>query len=83
MEKKGNKKKKPVAKAIMFGALSLTLYMLLFVYESSINSNFARGGLFALLPIGAAFMFSFVHGSFTGSFWSVLGVEASKKKEVR
>jgi hypothetical protein len=26
-------------------------------------------------------MFSFIHGSFTGNFWTVLGVEASKKKK--
>ncbi|HMK55107.1 MAG TPA: hypothetical protein VK448_00540 [Dissulfurispiraceae bacterium] len=79
METKGSKKRKPAVKAAIFGALSLALYLLLFVYEDTINNNFARGGLFAFLPIAAAFLFSFVHGSFTGSFWSVLGVEASKK----
>ncbi|HMK61900.1 MAG TPA: hypothetical protein VK452_12275 [Dissulfurispiraceae bacterium] len=74
-----NKKKKPIVKAVLFGALSITLYLLLFVYEDVVNLNFSKGGLFALLPIAAAFLVSFVHGSFTGSFWSVLGIEASKK----
>jgi len=80
MGTKGNKNAKPVGKAVFFGALSAALYMLLFVYEEPILTNFARGGFFAFLPILVAFVISYVHGSFTGSFWSVLGVEASKKR---
>jgi hypothetical protein len=83
METKGNKKRKPIGNAIVFGVLSITIYALLFVYEAPIIDNFAKGGLFAFLPIAMAFLVSYVHGSFTGSFWSLLGVEASKKKEVR
>jgi hypothetical protein len=31
-----------------------------------------------------AFVFSYFHGSFTGNFWTVLGIEAArKKKEVK
>ena len=36
-------------------------------------------GMYAALPVLTAFLFSFVHGAFTGSFWSALGIEASKK----
>jgi hypothetical protein len=46
-----------------------------------VNSTFAKGGLYALLPIITAFVFSYFHGTFTGHFWTVLGVEASKKKK--
>lgn len=83
METKGNKKRKPIGKAVIFGMLSIAIYALLFVYEAPVIDYFARGGVFAFLPIAMAFLVSYVHGSFTGSFWSVLGVEASKKREVR
>jgi len=80
METKDNKKTRPVGKAVIFGVFSIAIYALLFIYEAPIIDNFAKGGFFAFLPIAAAFLISYVHGSFTGSFWSVLGVEASKKR---
>ncbi len=74
-------KKKPWGKAVLFGGLSIALYAALFVYQESIIDFFGRGGAFAFLPVAAAFLFSYIHGSFTGSFWSLVGIEASKKKE--
>jgi len=73
-------RKKALVSAIVMGALSIGLYALLFVKEDLINSTFGKGGAYALLPIATAFLFSFVHGSFTGNFWTVLGVEAAKSK---
>ena len=75
-----NVKKKPYLKALLFGVVSVALYAALLSNQDIINDNFARGGMFAFLPIAAAFLFSFVHGSFTGHFWTLMGVEASKKK---
>jgi F0F1-type ATP synthase assembly protein I len=83
MAKEGVKRKKPIGKMILFGIGSITLYVLLLSKQDFINNNFVRGGIYALLPIATAFIFSFFHGSFTGSFWTVLGVEAKKKKEVK
>lgn len=74
-------KKKPYGKAIVLGIMSLALYAALLLNQDLINKYWALGGLYAFLPIGTAFVFSFVHGSFTGNFWSALGVEASKKKK--
>jgi F0F1-type ATP synthase assembly protein I len=74
-------RKKPVGKLIVMGIISIALYSTLLLKQDLVTSNFAKGGLFALLPIVTAFIFSFVHGSFTGSFWTVLGIEASKKKK--
>lgn len=69
---------------ILFGIISLGLYAGLLAKQSYLNENFARGGMYAFLPIITAFVFSYFHGSFTGHFWTVLGVEASnKKKEVK
>lgn len=74
-------KKKPVGPVIFFGIISIVLYAVLLAEQDLLNTNFAKGGLFAILPIVTAFVFSYFHGNFTGHFWSVLGIEASKKKK--
>jgi hypothetical protein len=75
---------RPYLKTALFGVVSIALYALLLEKQDLINDNFAKGGLYALLPIAMAFVFSFFHGNFTGCFWSSCGVEASKKtKEVK
>ena len=74
-------RKKPVAAMIVMGLISLALYATLLAKQDLVNSTFAKGGLYALLPIVTAFVFSFFHGTFTSHFWTVLGVEASKKKK--
>ena len=73
-------KKKPIGAMTVMGIISVALYATLLLKQDMVNSVFAKGGLYALLPIITAFVFSFFHGSFTGHFWTVLGVEASKKK---
>lgn len=74
-------KKKPVAIMALTGLLSVALYVALLMNQDLLNSNFAKGGLYAFLPIITAFVFSYIHGSFTGHFWTVLGVEAARKKK--
>jgi hypothetical protein len=66
---------------IVTGIISIALYATLLLKQDLINNTFGRGGWYASLPIITAFIFSLVHGSFTGSFWTVLGIEAAKKKE--
>ena len=73
-------RKKPVGKMVVMGIISLALYATLLLRQDQVNSSFAKGGLHAILPIITAFVFSFVHGTFTGHFWTVLGIEAAKKK---
>ena len=74
-------KKKPVAVMIVMGIISVALYATLLLNQDLVNSNFAKGGLYAFLPIITAFVFSYFHGGFTGHFWTVLGIEAAKKKK--
>jgi hypothetical protein len=77
-------RKKPVVAMIGMGIISIALYTTLLLKQDLLNSTFAQGGWYALLPIIMAFVFSYFHGSFTGSFWTVLGIEAArKKKEVK
>lgn len=79
----GKQKKKPVAQMLVMGIISIALYTALLMYQEIINTYFGRGGVYALLPIVTAFIFSFIHGTFTGNFWTVLGIETKKKKEVK
>jgi uncharacterized integral membrane protein len=74
-------KKKPVVKMVVMGIISLAMYAFLLARQDEVNSIFGKGGWFAFLPIITAFLFSFVHGAFTGDFWTVLGIEAAKKKK--
>ncbi len=76
-----NPKKKPVNKMVFMGLISIALYAALLLHQEIINSYVSKGSVYAFLPIAVAFLFSFVHGSFTGNFWTVLGVEAAKKKK--
>ncbi len=74
-------KKKPVGKMLFMGVVSMALYAALLSNQDMVNGTFGRGGLYAFLPITLAFVFSFVHGQFTGHFWTVMGIEAAKKKK--
>jgi uncharacterized integral membrane protein len=74
------KRKKPIGKMIISGIFSIALFTALFTNQDLVSSAFTRGGWYAFLPIGTALLFSFVHGSFTGHFWTVMGIEAAKKK---
>jgi hypothetical protein len=76
-----NVRKKPYGIAILMGIISISLYVLLLSKQDVLNEYFGRGGIYAFLPIITAFIFSFVHGSFTGNFWTLLGIEAAKKKK--
>lgn len=80
----GSIRKKPYGSMIIMGCISAALYSALLLNQDLLNRYCGQGGLYAIFPIATAFVFSFVHGSFTGDFWTVLGIEAAKKKkEVR
>ena len=73
------KRKNALKNAVVFGLLTAAFYMAVFLNEGTVMKYFTKGGLYAFLPVTAAFIVSFIHGSFTGNFWSALGIEASKK----
>ena len=73
------KRKKALKSAVVFGLLTIAFYVAVFLNEGLVMKYFTKGGIYAFLPVSAAFFVSFVHGAFTGSFWSALGIEASKK----
>lgn len=71
--------KKPVLQMVLFGAVSLTLYIVLLRNEKLITSEFTMGGWHAAYPVLTALAFSFIHGAFASNLLSVLGLEAKKK----
>ena len=72
------RKKKPVAKMVLSGALSLGAYLYLFSNEALVTNTYTLGGWYAALPVGTAFAFSFMHGAFASNLLSVLGLEPKK-----
>jgi hypothetical protein len=74
-------RKKPVGKLFVTGIISIALYTALLSKQDLVISMFGKGGFYAFLPIITAFAFSIIHGSFTGNFWTVLGIEAARKKK--
>jgi hypothetical protein len=73
------KRMKALKGTVIFGLITAALYAAIFLNTGLVMKYFTKGGLYALLPVGTAFLFSFMHGAFTGNFWSALGIEASKK----
>ena len=73
-----------LVKAVMYGAASLALYALLFLYadETVELARRTREGekFWFLVPIVIAFAFSLVHGAFTGAFWDAIGLRPADKK---
>lgn len=72
------RKKKPVGKMVLFGAMSLGAYLFLFSNEALVTNTYTLGGWCAALPVGTAFAFSFIHGAFASNFLDVLGLEPKK-----
>ncbi len=71
-------RKRHVSRTLIFGAMAVALYAAVFTHTDQIMTYFTKGGFYALLPVATVFLFSYVHGSFTSSFWSALGIEGSK-----
>ncbi len=77
------KRRKLLLKTVILGAASAALYTAVFTHSNTIVELFARGGFYAALPIATVFVFSFVHASFAGAFWSLMGVEAATKQATK
>lgn len=85
MLKRGDMKKSPAVKTqkpylatAVFGAVSLTAYILVFTHQDAITSLFTMGGWNTVFPVGTALFFSFVHGAFASNLLNVMNLEAKK-----
>jgi len=72
-------KKQFVQRCVIFGTLTSALYAAVFSCQDLVMTYFSKGGAYALLPVATVFAVSYFHGNFTSSFWSALGIEASRK----
>lgn len=70
-------------KTLIFGAMTAALYGTVFAYSETIMHYWTKGGIYCLLPVATVFVFSYAHGSFTGNFWSALGIEGSKASTLK
>lgn len=68
-------------RTIALGVVSLVLYVLLFANEQAVLRLSIEGDWGFAVPIVIAFVFSFVHGAFTGGFWDMLGLKPKVRKE--
>lgn len=75
--------KKPVGKLLAFGLGSVALYAAVYQFQDLLLTTSARGGAFTIVPIATVFLFSWIHGTFAGTLWEVLGVTAVTKAPVR
>lgn len=66
------------AKMAALGVVTTGLYLAMFFNEAAVLEISRRGQWWFLVPVAIAFLFSFVHGTFTGLFWDVLGIKAKK-----
>lgn len=68
---------------LLLGLVSATLYTLLYLYGDSLRHTaeltYQGDKQLFFIPIIIAFLFSFVHGAFTGHFWEALGLKAASK----
>ena len=71
-------KKKPFLPTLVFGAISLSAYVILFKNERLVTETFTMGGWSTVYPVATAFFFSFIHGAFASNLLSVLNLEAKK-----
>jgi hypothetical protein len=69
------RKNKPIGKMLLFGAMSLGAYLYLFSNEALVTNTYTLGGWYAVLPVGTAFLFSFMHGAFASNLLNVLGLK--------
>ncbi len=65
-------------KTLVFGIITGALYAAAFSNFETIMHYFTKGGIYTLLPVAAAFVFFYLHGSFISNLWSALRIEGSK-----
>jgi uncharacterized membrane protein HdeD (DUF308 family) len=73
--------KRALYQALIFGTISIALYVALYLFADQILELSKQGRWYFIVPIAIAFLFSAVHGTFTGQFWDLLGVKAKQARK--
>jgi hypothetical protein len=74
-------RKRALLQTLIYGATSVALYCALYLLADAILELSKQGKWQFIVPISIAFVFSFVHGNFTGQFWDLVGIKASQGKK--
>ena len=74
-------RKHAMVRTALFGVISIGLYLMLYLFADQILAYSKQGGWFFVVPITIAFVFSIIHGNFTGQFWDLFGVKAKTTKK--
>lgn len=80
MDVKNQNKSNPFRSAILWGIVSLALYLLVFINQETVTDYYTRGGYFAIAVIATALIFSLVHGTFSSFLVEVMGWKPANKK---
>lgn len=70
---------KYLRQAVIWGIISLVMYLSVFLNQQSVTDYFTRGGFFAIPVIVTALLFSFVHGAFANYFIEAIGFKPANK----
>lgn len=76
---KKNNQAKPMKPAVLWGIVSLIMYLAVFLNQQIITDCFTRGGVFAAAVILTALAFSFVHGAFANYLIEAIGFKPVSK----
>ena len=68
-------------RTLFYGSVSVFLYFMLYYFNQSILEFSRQGQWYFFIPITIAFIFSIVHGNFTGQFWDLFGIKAKTTKK--
>ncbi|SFG01638.1 hypothetical protein SAMN05660649_00483 [Desulfotomaculum arcticum] len=71
---------KNILLTIVWGVVSMALYVIVFLNQQAVTDYFTRGGVFSLAVIVTALVFSFVHGAFANYFIEAVGFKPVNKK---
>lgn len=66
-------------KTVLWGFVSIILYLLVFLNQQTVTDYFTRGGFYAAPVIITALVFSFVHGAFANYLIEVIGFKPISK----
>ncbi len=68
-------------RAVLFGIISITSYVVLFTYQEMVMEIISRGGFYAAVPVVIALYFSLIHGSFASNVIDALGLKAAGTRQ--
>ncbi|MGB0721163.1 MAG: hypothetical protein ACPGU7_02095 [Gammaproteobacteria bacterium] len=74
-------RKRVLLPTLVYGVISVTLYVLLYLFNEQVLEYSRQGGWYFVIPLTIAFGFSIVHGNFTGKFWDLFGIKPKTTKK--